>query len=86
MSENGEIYTAGKNFTLPPALTGWTNSTSVPRMERTKMKYHPELWTPAQILLDNFQEELSKCIEIGKSTCHSQTFRRMQNHRNSDVS
>ena len=28
MSENGEIYTAGKNFTLPPGLTGWTNSTS----------------------------------------------------------
>ena len=30
MSENGEVYTAGKNFTLPPALTGWTNSTSGP--------------------------------------------------------
>ena len=28
MSENGEIYTAGKNFTLRPALTAWTNSTS----------------------------------------------------------
>ena len=28
MSKNGEIYTAGKNFTLPPGLTGWTNSTS----------------------------------------------------------
>ena len=28
MSENGEIYTTGKNFTLPLALTGWTNSTS----------------------------------------------------------
>ena len=28
MSENGEIYTAGKNFTLPPALTAWTNSNS----------------------------------------------------------
>ena len=28
MSENGEIYTAGENFTLPPALTAWTNSTS----------------------------------------------------------
>ena len=28
MSENGEIYTAGKNFTRPPALTAWTNSTS----------------------------------------------------------
>ena len=27
-SENGEIYTAGKHFTLPPALTALTNSTS----------------------------------------------------------
>ena len=30
MSENGEIYIAGKNFTLPPAVTAWTNSTSEP--------------------------------------------------------
>ena len=29
MSENGEIYTAGKNFTLPPAVMAvMTNSTS----------------------------------------------------------
>ena len=28
MSENGEIYTANKNFTLPPAVTAVTNSTS----------------------------------------------------------
>ena len=28
MSVNGEIYTAGKNFTLPPAVTALTNSTS----------------------------------------------------------
>ena len=28
MSENGDIYSTGKNFTLPPALTAWTNSTS----------------------------------------------------------
>ena len=28
MSENGEIYTAGKNFTLSPAVTGGTNLTS----------------------------------------------------------
>ena len=28
MSENGEIYTAGKTFTLPPAVTARTNSTS----------------------------------------------------------
>ena len=27
MSEIGEIYAAGKNFTLLPALTAWTNST-----------------------------------------------------------
>ena len=26
MSENEEIYTAGKNFTLPPAVTGVTNN------------------------------------------------------------
>ena len=31
MSENEEIYTAGKNFTLPPALTALTNSTSETR-------------------------------------------------------
>ena len=29
MSENAEIYTAGKNFTLPPAVTALTNFTSV---------------------------------------------------------
>ena len=28
MRENGEIYTAGKNFTLPPVVTAMTNSTS----------------------------------------------------------
>ena len=28
MSENGEIYTAGKSFTLPPAVTALINSTS----------------------------------------------------------
>ena len=28
MSENGEIYTAGKTFTLPPAVMGGTNLTS----------------------------------------------------------
>ena len=28
VSENGEIYTAGKKFTLPPAVTAVTNLTS----------------------------------------------------------
>ena len=30
MSENGEIYTAGKTFTLPPAVMALTNLTSAP--------------------------------------------------------
>ena len=29
MSVNGKIDTARKNFALPPAVTAWTNSTSV---------------------------------------------------------
>ena len=29
MSENGENYTAGKKFSLPPAVTALTNLTSV---------------------------------------------------------
>ena len=28
MSESGEFYAAGKNFTLSPAVTAWTNITS----------------------------------------------------------
>ena len=39
MSENGGIYTAGKNFTLPPALTAWTNSTSGPALQRTLKQF-----------------------------------------------
>ena len=45
VSENGEIYTAGKNFTLPPALTAWTNSTSgftLPHI-RNVLEFLPEL-------------------------------------------
>ena len=41
MSENGEIYTAGKNFTLPLAVTAWTNSTSDYNiMFHTKQGWH----------------------------------------------
>ena len=29
---SGEIYTTGKNFTLPQAVTGWTISTSEKRL------------------------------------------------------
>ena len=38
MSENGEIYTAGKNFTLPPAVTAWTNSTSGVTVQLSRKK------------------------------------------------
>ena len=39
MSENGEIYTAVKNFTLPPAVTGWTNSTSAQTFKWGEMSF-----------------------------------------------
>ena len=39
-SENGDIYTAGKNFTLPPAVTAWTNSTSAMIMIMIVLFYH----------------------------------------------
>ena len=38
MSANGEIYTAGKTFTLPPAVTAWTNSTSAFTVPTDSMK------------------------------------------------
>ena len=37
MSENGENYTAGKNFTLPPALTAWTISTSEMQVNKNQI-------------------------------------------------
>ena len=40
MSENGEIYTAGKNFTLPPVVTAWTNSTSAMWLTLDQNKSH----------------------------------------------
>ena len=44
MSENGEIYTAGKNFTLPPALTGWTNSTSGLEFDKDMIYVNEMTW------------------------------------------
>ena len=43
MSENGEIYTADKNFTLPPAVTAVTNSTFALIIEITCLKYFHDL-------------------------------------------
>ena len=39
MSEYGEIYTAGKIFTLPPAVTVWTNLTSDPGVRRSHSQF-----------------------------------------------
>ena len=50
MSENGEIYTAGKNFTLPPALTALTNSTSDWEHEESS---NQRLW-PLQADTENY--------------------------------
>ena len=51
MSENGEIYTADKNFTLPPALTAWTNSTSVhPTPSLPIRLLHSAYLTPVSML------------------------------------
>ena len=50
MSENGEIYTAGKNFTLPPALTAWTNSTSA---AQKLLQFSVEALRLSQVLLSS---------------------------------
>ena len=44
MSENGEIYTAGKNFTLPPAVTALTHSTSGEDFNTSKLPKQLEYW------------------------------------------
>ena len=44
MSEYGEIYTAGKNFTLLPAVTAWTNSTSGERRTKAALIALNSIW------------------------------------------
>ena len=68
MSENGEIYTAGKNFTLPPALTALTNSNS----DRTKGKW--------QVLLSRTWLRTS----FDKALWHSVKLQRAQKARGED--
>ena len=48
MSVSGEIYTAGKNFTLPLGVTGVTNSTSVISIQENL----PNLGFPYFVFLD----------------------------------
>ena len=44
MSENGEIYTAGKNFILPPALTALKNSTSGPKRRSKRTIVYADMY------------------------------------------
>ena len=72
MSENGEIYTAGKNFTLPPAVMALKNSTSArnwqklfvgPKNARTitkvfvHCKRHKRSWKTLQTLKQHENRE-----------------------------
>ena len=54
MSDNGKFSTAGKNFTLPPALTALTNSTSDWEHEESS---NQRLWP--------LQADTEKCCLIG---------------------
>ena len=54
-TKNGEIYTAGKNFTLPPELTAWTNSTS-------------EIYLIIRALLVNLMKDPFNCLFTSQGT------------------
>ena len=59
MSENGEIYTDGKNFTLPPALT---NSTSGSLLQKIALYEERNIifCSPAQVAL------LKVCLHLNQ--------------------
>ena len=63
MSENGEIYTTGKKFTLPPAVTALTNSTS-------DYSTSPPLHSPLQKEFLRFGTDTSNII-YNNNTCNN---------------
>ena len=80
MSENGEIYTAGKNFTLLPALTGWTNSTSARtllRFEILRSQYralhtlHPSLKSQKHYFVQGAERGGAGSVEGGRGGSRS---------------
>ena len=64
MSENREIYTTVKNFTLPPAVTALTNLTSVLKMQKSFMV---EKETLVITMCDDFDQDGK--VFLGCSTC-----------------
>ena len=66
MSENGEIYTAGKNFTLPSAVTALTNSTSASsRMTKGGLYQDGGAWGRKEVFSRNlltFTHLLGVCL------------------------
>ena len=68
MSENGEIYTAGKNFTLPPAVTALTNSTSAnmdtPYFQKGLYYDYNSSFTRKYVLRHNFVRPQQRYVVI----------------------
>ena len=50
MSEYGEIYIAGKNFTLPLAVTAWTNSTPARVFNQDESRAHGDILSKLSIV------------------------------------
>ena len=78
MSENGEFYTAGINFTVSPALTAVTNLTSDPYAQlcapglggrlltSQRIVSTDKQWTPMRLMTIN---EIVKMIYIHLRVC-----------------
>ena len=68
---SGEIYTTGKNFTLPPGLTGWTNFTSESRRDFSNPLIYlpfppfshknPSKKVACHLMISNSQYPLPRC-------------------------
>ena len=67
MSENGEIYTTGKKFTLPPAVTAWTNSTSVTKSLGHSRFRHSEYSSILRVLEDVIHPQPADMCKGGKA-------------------
>ena len=79
MSENGQIYTAGKNFPLPPTVTAVTNLTSEARPAEGWI--WPSVNDSNDAIADHFQlnwfvlsvraQECIHCLKAWRSPIHS---------------
>ena len=63
MNNSGEIYTAGKNFTLPPAVTALTNFTSGCKWPTTQ-KCPLEITSKGETLLETRPDQEKGIIDL----------------------